>query len=432
MTDRLTLSDNADDAAAEQRLMDERRLSELQQLKADLEAQKASATQAVAAESAALDTHTAAAARGGTKRHIAHDSTEWKAISSLPDFCRVGSVVVAFDSFATLDKPVLASSDVKARGSRVYRQGDLFQQVQANAGAHVISGTSLGSGYVKLLEGHDNVKVNGLPLARHDSACLINCNAAGVGGTLGKIVTAAQPATPVPVESSDLAPPGERSSARLKALEAEREALKQHPLNIDQLDKYIDFDSWNKKADEHIASLQQGGILSGIPAIAVAEQFLPKVAEVNAQVTRGVAGFVKDTVLGAAELGYNVSKAHIVNQGLLPNDTALRKVNAQILAENMRLGNITPGTLSEDLKAMAAALLKPVTQPWVKGDYIESITRAGAEVLTLPWELLKAGHAAQAAKAASALKNANRAEPLTHVDDGIHVTPQGAPRGSAE
>lgn len=430
MTDRLTISDSADDAAAEKRLMDERRLSELQQLKAELDAQKAAATQAVAAESAPVDRDAAATAKGGSKRHVAHDSTEWKAVCSVPDFCWVGPVVVAFDSFATLDKPVLASSDVKARGTKVYRLGDIFNQVQADAGAHVIAGTSLGAGHVKLLEGHSNVKVNGLPLARHDSACLINCNAAGVGGTLGKIVTTAQSATPVASESSNLAPPGERTSARLQELEAEREALKQQQLDIDGLDKYIDFDGWNKSADEGIASIKRGAVLGALGQV-------PGMADVDAQMTRGLAGFAKDAVMGVGELAYTGVKYQAkVLQGYTPDGMKGHALDAQILAENMRLGNITPGTVGEGAwngaKAVGSALVKPVTEAWAKGNHIEAVTRAGVEIATLPWALFKSGKAAEAAKAAKALKNANRTETVTHVDDGVHVTPQGARHGTAE
>ncbi|MDP9536691.1 RHS repeat-associated core domain-containing protein [Pseudomonas protegens] len=438
MTDRLTISDSADDAAAEQRLMDERRLSELQQLKAELDAQKAAATQAVAAESAPVDRDAAATAKGGSKRHVAHDSSEWQAVCSVPDFCWVGPVVVAFDSFATLDRPVLASSDVKARGTKVYRLGDLFNQVQADAGAHVVAGTSLGAGNVKLLEGHSNVKVNGLPLARHNSACLINCNAAGVGGTLGKIVTTAQSATAVASETSDLAPPGERTSERLQALEAEREALKQQQLDIDGLDKYIDFDGWNKSADEGIASIKQGAVLGSTPMGPLIAHYFPAVADADAQVTRGVTGFAKDTVMGIGELAYTGAKhqAKSLQSNYTADGLRGRALDAQILAENMRLGNITPGTvgtsISNSAKAVGSALVKPVTDAWSKGNHIEAVTRAGVEILTLPWTLFKAGKAAEAAKAANALKNANRTETVAHAGDGVHVRPQGAAHGSAE
>ncbi|MCP8462442.1 Tox-REase-5 domain-containing protein [Pseudomonas sp. ZM23] len=123
------------------------------------------------------------------KRHAAHASAQWFALCVEPDFCRVGPGIVAFDSFATLDEPVIASPNVKAQGTPVYRQGDVFRVVQADAGSHVVSGTALECGHVKLLDGQSNIKVNGLPLARHGSTCLINCDADGNGGALGQIFT---------------------------------------------------------------------------------------------------------------------------------------------------------------------------------------------------------------------------------------------------
>lgn len=125
----------------------------------------------------------------GSARHAANDSHEWKAVCSVPDFCKVGNAVVPFDSFATIGNQTQSSPDVKAQGVPVYRVGDLHKGVQGDAGSHVVAGTSLGGGYVKFLSGQNDVKVNGIPLVRQDSACLVNCNGAGIGGALGKVVT---------------------------------------------------------------------------------------------------------------------------------------------------------------------------------------------------------------------------------------------------
>ncbi|WP_165497340.1 DNA/RNA non-specific endonuclease [Phytopseudomonas dryadis] len=125
----------------------------------------------------------------GNARHAANDSHEWKAICSVPDFCKVGNAVVPFDSFATLGNQTQSSPDVKAQGVPVYRVGDLHKGVQGDAGSHVVAGTSLGGGYVRFLSGQNDVKVNGIPLVRQDSTCLVNCNGAGIGGAPGKVVT---------------------------------------------------------------------------------------------------------------------------------------------------------------------------------------------------------------------------------------------------
>ena len=124
---------------------------------------------------------------GGSK-HIGNAST-WVAVCSAPDYCQVGNSVVPFDSFAIVNKSTVASPDVIAQGVPVYRVGDMHQGVQADAGAGIPSGTSLGGGCVKFLQGENDIRANGLPVVRHDSACLVNCNGAGIGGALGRLFT---------------------------------------------------------------------------------------------------------------------------------------------------------------------------------------------------------------------------------------------------
>ena len=148
----------------------------------------------------------------GLSQHIANSDGVWKAIASAPDFGWVGNSITAFDSSATLDNPVRYSPNVIAAGREVYRESDLFQGVQGDAGRHVVSGTSLGSGCVLILQGQRNVKVNGLPVARHDSPCTVNCNAAGMGGTPGYLTTQQQSVDSSPEQSGEGGPgynPGE-------------------------------------------------------------------------------------------------------------------------------------------------------------------------------------------------------------------------------
>lgn len=133
----------------------------------------------------------------GSSQHAANADSDWRAITSAPDFCWVGNSITGFDSIATLDNPVRYSPNVIAAGRKLYREGDLFLGIQGDAGQHVVSGTSLGRGCVLITGGQDNVKANGLPMARHDSPCTVNCNAAGVGGTPGYLMT-----DPQDVESS--------------------------------------------------------------------------------------------------------------------------------------------------------------------------------------------------------------------------------------
>ena len=148
----------------------------------------------------------------GLSQHLANADSVWKAIASFPDFCRVGSSITAFDSSATLDNPVRYSPNVIAAGREVYRDGDLFQGIQGDTRQHVVSGTSLNSGCVLILEGQHNVKVNGLPVARHDSPCTVNCNAGGEGGTPGYLMTEPQDVASSPGQSGEGGPvynPGE-------------------------------------------------------------------------------------------------------------------------------------------------------------------------------------------------------------------------------
>ncbi|WP_298856269.1 hypothetical protein [uncultured Aquimonas sp.] len=65
--------------------------------------------------------------------------------------------------------------------------------MQGNAGEGLGSGGSGDSGYTQILSGQNNVKVNGLPVGRHDSLAPINCDASGCGGALGQLHTGLKP-----------------------------------------------------------------------------------------------------------------------------------------------------------------------------------------------------------------------------------------------
>jgi hypothetical protein len=120
-------------------------------------------------------------------RHVAHETEMWRAVCITPDFCRVGNSVIPFNSFALIGEESRSSPNVNALGTPVYRVGDLHHGVLADAGSHVVAGTSLGSGYVKFLTGQENVRANGLAMVRHGSLCRVNCNSAGEGGALGMV-----------------------------------------------------------------------------------------------------------------------------------------------------------------------------------------------------------------------------------------------------
>ncbi len=369
----------------------------------------------------------------GKARHIAH-AEGWQAVCTAPDFCKVGKDVVAFNSFAKLDQMRTASPNVKARGTAIYRQGDLLQNVQADAGKHLVSGTSLGSGHVKILDGHANVKVNGVPVARHNSRCLINCDASGVGGAHGKLVTEqkAAGAAPPPVEST--LPPGQRTSAKLEALKKAREEVAAGMLNFDALDEYVNFEQTNEVLD---------GLIKNIRADPDTG------ADYAAQAARGVLGFAKDFAFGVGELAYEGIKAapKLARLTSTASGRLHAQLDAQILAENIRLDNITAGSVGQSALDIGKAIVAPVKDPWEKGQYVESVTRASTEVFAASLGWLKGSKAARAANAAKAeragAKSASadaviKAETsiaprvLVHADDGVHVVRAAKPAFSGD
>ena len=339
------------------------------------------------------------AAPPGKTRHVAH-AEGWKAVTTQPDFCRVGKDIVAFDSCATLDKKHKASANVIARGTPVYRQGDMFKEVQGDAGQHIVAGTSQGSGYVKILDGHSSVKVNNIPVARHDSLCMVNCNAAGVGGALGKLVTEQKGAGASPSPSgatNPSAPPGERTSEKLERLKEAKAKLESGQLDFNALDEYVNF----KEANQGLADAIGG--IKGAPGTA---------GDYAAQATRGVLGFAKDIVMGIGELAYEAGKAvpKLGRMAYTSTGQAITQLDGAIFAENIRLGNITPGTVGQGALDIGSAIVKPVTDPWNKGQYVEAVTRAAAEIATLPIAWTKAQKAAQATKIKAALELENAAK----------------------
>ncbi|HGL4259864.1 polymorphic toxin type 15 domain-containing protein [Burkholderia dolosa] len=98
-------------------------------------------------------------------------------------------------------------------------------------------------------------------------------------------------------------------------------------------------------------------------------------------------------------------------------------LDAKILAENIRVGNITPGTVGNSALNIGKAIVKPVTDPWSKGQYTEAVTRGLAEAVTLPLastklaKVAKLGEAGDASKALKAEK-AIEAEKIGEVEKG--------------
>lgn len=310
----------------------------------------------------------------GPEKHIAEETTEWLAVCSYLDYCMVGDKTVPFDSCASLDQQVLASPDVKARGNCVYRQGDMFKGVLGDAGAHVVSETSLGDGHVLILEGHNKVKVNNIPVACHDGPCMINTNAMGMGGTPGRLLTE------ISIPGTSSVPTGPSSSARLEQLKGLQEKLGRGQFDLDKLDEYVQFGELND-------------IIDGIQGTEGAW------TDYLAQGTRGVLKFGTGIGEGAYELVKLGGK-------LAQRSTLQNLVDGAILAEEIRLGNVTAGSVgSQALETGKAIIVPPEAQEaWQKGATTEAVVHTALNVGTLVGGLAKS--------AGGLLRRAPKVEPI--------------------
>src|SRR5450830_523674 len=337
--------------------------------------------------------------------HIAH-AEGWKAISVAPDICKVGNAMVAFNSHATLD------NNVKARGTAVYRIGDVIKVVQGDAGKHIVSGTSLGSGHVKILDGHDKIKVNGQAIARHDSRCLVNCDASGNGGAQGKVITEVKSTIvlppPVQPEGKDKEQK-DRTSERLEALKRARTDVAAHMANMNAPDEYVRFHDLDEKLNGWIQQVSGKG---GTAADAIA------------QVTRGFLGFGKDLAIGLGEIAYEGGKGvfKLVQLNPTENGNLIKQIDSQILAENIRLGNVGWARMGNGVIALGSAIVKPVTDPWKKEQYGEAVTRAGMEIGTLGLGLTKSLRLGKGAVVDTAMSLSG--------GSGVHVAPLLKPQFS--
>lgn len=109
------------------------------------------------------------------KNHIADAETEFIAVNVTPDFCVVEGQVVPFDIYQELSSEKSAyAGTVSARGEKVLKVGSVIAGVIGNAGAGVLSGTSLAGGDVLVADGSSTVTVEGQAVARNDDLVLMN------------------------------------------------------------------------------------------------------------------------------------------------------------------------------------------------------------------------------------------------------------------
>jgi hypothetical protein len=108
-------------------------------------------------------------------KHIADAEDDFYVINITPDFCRVGKSIVAFDIYHIhTPEECDYARKVFARGRKVLMQSSVIKGVVGDAGAGVTSGTSLGAGDSKIIQGAPTVITEGRSTARHLDFALMN------------------------------------------------------------------------------------------------------------------------------------------------------------------------------------------------------------------------------------------------------------------
>jgi hypothetical protein len=249
----------------------------------------------------------------------------------------------------------------------------------------------LGAGDCRILTGANNVKAEGNPVARHLSdVSMNNCN------TVGKLITNSSAPNGSIVDNKQPCNNPPKRSEDLDKLEAIKKDLENNSFNANHLDQYVDFKGTNEGLQQGIDSLRP--------------------SEDSWAITKGAAGagratlsFLKDMTLGMGQLTYSVAKR------ASPVTVEQDKVSAMILAENIRLGNVCAELIEQQAKAVGKAIVKPITDPWAKGDYSEAVTRGVLEVGSLAVAFLDLAKAGEVASVTSKVSEAEKVAETTNV-----------------
>lgn len=322
------------------------------------------------------------------EKHIANAEASWSAVCVTPDLCKVGKKIIPFDSFRDLSHDRVASPDVNARGTPVYRISDWVEGTDSNAGKGIVSGTSGAPGHVQMLSDGTTVRVNGLVCARHETVVLMNYGAGP--NTVGRLLT--DQGAPLGVAENGKLPCNDppKTSDRLERLEDIKQKLAF--MDPDQLDEWVRFGDTHEILDDLIGGIdvETGGEYGWF------EGGARWAGDKAAQGTRAVVGFGKDVVLGLGQLLYGAAKvAH-------PAGLIHTTLDAQILAEQIKLGNICLESLKQAAATTGQELAKPVVDAWERGDHVEAVTRAGLEIGTLVVAIGQVAKAATATRAGAA------------------------------
>lgn len=356
-------------------------------------------------------------------KHIADGEAVFKAVSSAPDVCIVGIVPVPFDSFQTLVSQKQYASTVWARGCSVLNVGSLIAGSQGNTGAGVASGTSLASGDCIILTGSPTVFVEGKPAARHGSLVgMNNMNCVGSLYTLVEPPLVSVKDNTVPCNNPPV------TSAALEKMKARKEDM-EHGL-LAKARQFLDMGSVLKSGDAYAGGLigkLRPGKIEG--AGTVGEVFNAS-NETGAGVVRGVLGLGWDLVSGVEHLGNSAV------QFSLSQTTEELSLDAAILGENIRLGNVCAEGLLQDAKQTLNAAKKAAADEWDNashaslGDQAEMATRilgligsffVGAGEAKVAGSVSKVSEAAGAEVKIDDLTRLDQKKPVTEASDGVRI-----------
>ncbi|MEY0975086.1 RHS repeat-associated core domain-containing protein [Providencia rettgeri] len=347
-------------------------------------------------------------------KHIGDAEGGFKAVSSAPDVCKVGNAVVPFDSYQSLNHIKKFATSVRARGALTLNVGSIIAGSQSNAGSGVMSGTSQGSGDCIILTGSTSVRIEGQPAAMHGSLVAMNNK-----NTLGTLITnEASPGNPVESNKIPCNDPPVISDL-LRNLVTEKEALQQSFVSqaivakenaVNQADKYL---------DEKIDSIRSEPV-EGWGWAGDAFNFY---RDVRDGARRATLGLVKDTGIGLVHM----SDAIPINPIQMVKN-AENTLDALILLENTRLGNVCQESMSESAKEAWENTKKAVSDAmerlenkWDKGtsDKAEIVSRGILEIATILLPASKAGTVGKAGEGINAIKGARALDAVADTSKGI-------------
>jgi len=298
---------------------------------------------------------------------------------------------VPFDSFRDLSNAVQHSPNVFARGTPILTVGSgKLAGTESNAGAGTCSQTSMFGGDVIITSGSSTVSANKHCAAYHGSETLMNVGPGGAN-TKGMLVTDVGTPTGQVQDKKVVCNDPPKSSQDLEKLTQMKESLKDS--DPAQLDEWIRTNDAQEIVGGWINQMRpanDSGFWGGV-----------------AGAGRGILNVVNRTVFGLADLLKLMAQHNPMNPMAMIHD----QLNMQILAENIKLGNICLASVKEAAKAAGKQITKPMEDAWARGDHVQAITEGGIEIamlvgpiVTKLGQIAKAGQVARAAEAEKALE----------------------------